>query len=224
MLKAVVFDMDGLMFDTESIAFKAWKYAGEQSGFPLPDALILQIAGNNLKGTQVLLENTMGTDFDFHYVRQFRLQYAAEYIEKYGVPIKKGLFELLDVLEQFAIPKAVATSTDRVRAENLLVKTNIFKRFNTVICGDEIENGKPAPEIFLVAADKLDTDPAQCIVLEDSEAGIRAAAAAQMRSFLVPDMKMPSDEVMKMVSHIFSDLSEVAAYFNGNYSSTASKI
>lgn len=213
-IAAVIFDMDGLMFDTESIAFKGWKWAGEKSGFPLPESLIYQIAGNNLKSTRALLEKAMGSDFDFHHVRQFRLQYAAEHIEKYGVPIKTGLYDLLDTLERLAIPKAVATSTERARAEGILAKANVLDRFRSIVCGDEIQNGKPAPDIFLAAAKKMNAIPEQCVVLEDSEAGIRAASAANMHPFLVPDLRMPADDALKMVSKTFSDLGEVAKFFD----------
>ena len=210
---AVIFDMDGLMFDTERIAVEAWQQAGRVSGYDIPEALIIQTVGRNAHDTQILFEQALEPPFNFHRVRALRLKYAADIIAQRGVPVKNGLCELLDVLATNGIVKAIATSTERLRAETLLTHANLREQFEVLICGDEVQHGKPAPDIFLRAAQRLQAMPQQCFVLEDSESGIQAAVNAKMRPIMIPDLKPPSQEILASVEHIFPSLRETAGYF-----------
>ena len=211
---AVIFDMDGLMFDTERIAIEAWQRAGRMYGYDMPEALILQSVGRNVEDTQLLFEQALGATFDFCGVRALRVQYAADIITQRGVPIKNGLMELLDMLTNVSAPKAIATSTERMRAETLLKSANVRERFEVVVCGDEVQHGKPSPDIFLLAASKLHIAPSRCFVLEDSESGIRAAVNAGMRPIMIPDLKPPTPELHHLAERIFPDLHHVASYFS----------
>ncbi len=211
---AVIFDMDGLMFDTEQIAVEAWQQAGRVCGYDIPESLIIQSVGRNVDDTKCLFEQALEPEFDFQQVRTLRIQYAADIIEQRGIPLKDGLFKLLDVLENGSILKAVATSTERIRAETLLRKANVHNRFDAIICGDEVQYGKPAPDIFLLAANRLQTIPHHCFVLEDSEAGIHAAVNAKMHPIMIPDLKPPSQWALAVVEHIFPSLHRAASYFS----------
>jgi len=213
-ISAVIFDMDGLMFDTESIVVEAWKHAGRAYGYEISASLVIQSVGVNSHDTQVLFEQALGPAFNFHRVRTLRDQYVDDMIEHDGVPLKDGLGELLDVLANHAVLKAVATSTERTRAEILLRKAGVSPRFEAVVCGNEVQRGKPAPDIFLLAADRLQATPRNCIVLEDSESGIQAAVNANMRPFMIPDLKPPSPAILAMVEQIFPNLHAVASYLS----------
>ncbi len=213
-LAAVILDMDGLMFDTERIAIDAWMRAGADCGCPIPRSLIVETVGLDARSARSYLERALGRSFDYGRVRPLRLRYGAEVIEQQGVPVKPGLPELLEVLASRGVPRAVATSTERARAETLLSKANLAAPFDVAVCGDEVERGKPAPDIFLVAAERLRASPPQCLVLEDSEMGIRAARSAGMRAFLVPDLKAPGPETVALTDRVFPSLQAVASFLS----------
>jgi HAD superfamily hydrolase (TIGR01509 family) len=213
-LAAVILDMDGLMFDTERIAVDAWMRAGADCGCPIPESVIVETVGLDARSARSYLERALGPSFDYDRVRPLRLRYGAETIERQGVPVKPGLAELLDVLANRGVPRAVATSTDRARTESLLSKAHLMDQFDVVVCGDEVEHGKPAPEIFLRAAERLHASPPRCVVLEDSEMGIRAASNAGMRAFLVPDLKTPGPQTVALADRVFPSLHGVASFFS----------
>jgi HAD superfamily hydrolase (TIGR01509 family) len=149
----------------------------------------------------------LGADFPFRQLYERKQAYVDTMIEQ-GIPTKPGLLPLLDFIESQSLPKAVATSTARLRATQKLTLTHLLHRFEASVCGDEIPNGKPAPDIFLTAAQKLATPHAQCLVFEDSEAGIRAAHAADMVPIMVPDLKQPAAEIKPLAYQILTSLHE----------------
>ncbi|HOO89803.1 MAG TPA: HAD family phosphatase [Syntrophales bacterium] len=214
-ISAVIFDMDGLMFDTERIAIEAWQRAGRTYHCEIPEALIIQSIGRDVHDTRMLYEQALGSTFDFDCARALRIRYTDDIIEQRGIPLKKGLLELLDLLENHVVLTAVATSTERSRAEVLLEKARLSVRFDAVVYGDEVPHGKPAPDIFLLAADRLRVKPQQCIVLEDSNSGILSAAKAKMRPFMIPDIEPPAQGIDTVADRIFPDLHAVTAYLEG---------
>lgn len=206
---AILFDMDGLMIDTERMAQRAWQRAGAEFGFTLPDALYLQAVGRTAKATEVLFRAGLGVDFPFEAVYARKQHYLYTAIEEEGIPTKPGLLELLDLVDQQGIAKAVATSTARMLALKKLTAANLLHRFETMVCGDEVAQGKPAPDIFLAAAAKLGVAPAHCIVLEDSSAGIQAAHAAGMRAIWVPDLIQPTATMTPLADRVLTNLYQV---------------
>lgn len=211
---AVIFDMDGLMFDTERIALRAWQKASEVIGCEIPETIVKESIGLNVLNTKKLFERKLGKEFPFYQARELRVQYAAEHIAQHGIPIKDGLFELLDMLEAHVLLKAVATSTDRSRAESLLRSADLFDRFDTLVFGDDVSNGKPEPDIFLLAAKRLGIPAEKCMVLEDSESGIQAAHNANMIPILIPDLKIPSKEVEALAHKRCTSLREVVPFLS----------
>ncbi len=210
-LSAVIFDMDGLMLDTERIAVDAWMRAGADCGCEIPLSVVVETVGRDVRSARAYFEQVLGPSFDYDRVRPLRLRYAAEAIERHGVPVKDGLAELLDVLAGRGVLRAVATSTERSRAEALLSGAQLSQQFDVVVCGDEVKHGKPAPDIFLLAAERLRVSPSRCLVLEDSDMGILAATNAQMRAFLIPDIKAPSPETVALADRVFPNLRAVAS-------------
>jgi HAD superfamily hydrolase (TIGR01509 family) len=212
--RAVIFDMDGLMLDTERIAMITCRRAAEDFGYVIADEIYLQVIGRTVEDTRRIFCGALGADFPFNEIRSRRLDYTEEYIHRYGLPKKPGLLEVLELLQGCSVPKAVATSTRREEACDRLRTAELFHCFDAIVGGDEVVHGKPAPDLFLLAADRLKTTPTECIVLEDSEAGIRAAQAAGMTPILVPDLKAPSDEVKALAYRIYPSLHEVRAFFS----------
>jgi HAD superfamily hydrolase (TIGR01509 family) len=211
-LSAVIFDMDGLMFDTERLALEAWKEVGKSAGFNMTDEIILASVGMNERDTEKIMKLHYGEDFHFAELRRQTVQYIKDYVKSNGMPVKAGLYEILDFLNAKGIKTAVATSTERIRAEEHINSCNILDRFNTIVCGDEVDRGKPEPDIFLLAAKKLECKPEECIVLEDSENGVKAAYKAGMKPIMIPDLIIPKDEIKILTHKVLDSLNHVIVY------------
>jgi HAD superfamily hydrolase (TIGR01509 family) len=211
-IDAVIFDMDGLMFDTETLAEKCWEKAGRKYGYTISKKIYKQVTGLNLARSKEIFLNHYGADFPFDTVRNERIRLSNEEIISNGVPVKKGLFELLDFLKSKRIKTGLATSTEKQRVFLMLEQSKTKEYFHSITCGDEVTRGKPDPEIFLTTASKLNAHPAECIVLEDSIHGIEAAFNAGMIPFMVPDTIMPDDELKQKAFRIFESLTEVKKY------------
>ena len=206
---AVIFDVDGLMLDTERIASGIWKQIIHEHGHVLKDELYYQLIGRTCRDTEDILKSEYGDNFPVTTAYNKRIKYFEDYAENHGIPQKPGLDDLLQYLDSVHARKAVATSTSRKAAELKMIKGLIRHHFDVVVCGDEVANGKPEPDIFLRAAELLGVIPDGCVVLEDSEAGIRAAHKAGMIPIMVPDMIKPSPEVQDMTYAIADSLRDV---------------
>lgn len=201
------------MIDTERMALKAWQLAGADFGFPISDDIFITMVGRNRRDSDLTLVETFGSDFPIDAVRKKKRTYVDGWIDEGKLAVKSGLLELLGFLGEISMPKAVATSTEYERAIHKLSLTNLLDHFPTVIAGDQIEKGKPAPDIFLAAATRLDILPERCLVLEDSDAGIQAAYEAGMTPVMIPDMKPPSEKSLAFAHRIFEGLEEFHDYF-----------
>jgi len=210
---AVIFDMDGLMFDTENLTIPLWEVAGKPFGYNLTREIVLRMVGISGEKARQALIDEFGPDFPYEAIRdEYRILVSKE-IEKNGVPKKPGLMYLLDRLRAANIPLGVATSTRSPRAIDLLERAGILDRFKALTCGEDITNGKPAPDIFLLAAKKLGQPPCNCVGFEDSTAGLMGLHAAGIRSVYIKDVLDPPEEVLATVWHKCNDLSEAAALF-----------
>jgi len=210
-LEAVIFDMDGLMLDTEPLYKLAWQRAAVECGHPISEELYVELIGRSRVDGERILSQTFGADFP---VEEFRAACAtceaAAFAENLPA-LKPGLQGLLDLVESLRLPKAVATSTERHIAERQLRGLGLLPKFDAVATGDEVINGKPAPDLFLLAAERLGVVPSRCLVLEDSEAGVLAAHRAGMLVFCVPDIKQPSAEIEALADGKFGSLMDVQA-------------
>ena len=211
--KAIIFDMDGLLIDTERLALKAWQLAGADFGFPISDEIFISMVGRNRRDRDCTLVEIFGSDFPVNAVGKRYRTYVDGWIDEGKLAVKSGVLELLDFLYKISMPKAVATSTEYERAIYKLSLTNLLDHFPIVIAGDQIEKGKPAPDIFLAAAAQLGVLPEGCLVLEDSDAGIHAAYEAGMTPVMIPDMKPPSKASLAFAHRIFGELGEFHNYF-----------
>lgn len=179
-LSLIIFDMDGLMFDTERLTISAWEKVGKDFGYELTPTITAGATGLNARDTVFYFKKYLGESFPYFDILKLKLKYVEKYIEQNGIPIKEGLYELLEFLEAKSVPKAVATSTEREKAEVCLSLAKVKDKFDLIVCGDEVLRGKPEPDIFLKAAKEMDCLPNECVVLEDSENGLKAASRAGM--------------------------------------------
>lgn len=207
----VIFDMDGLMFDTERLGLEGWKKAGRILGYPIGEEMVARIRGCNRTDAERLFKEQYGESFDYGKGREIRLQYAAREIEEKGLPVKPGLYALLEFLDNRGIPMAVATACDRERAQGYLEAAGIRNYFKAVVCGDEIGHAKPWPDIFIRAAERLGTECEYTVVFEDSPNGIEAACRAGCIPVMVPDLTVPDDNLRKKCYSVINSLCEAEA-------------
>ena len=201
------------MLDTEALALRAWELAARNLPQELDLDLCRQMIGRNFGDCVALIRDRHGADYP---VDELTRAWVVSYdglVASEGIAMKPGLDEILDLLDQRGIRRAVATSTRRERARVKLEQVDLLHRFAALVGGDEVERGKPAPDIFLAAAARLGVEPADCVVLEDSEPGIIAAWAAGMTPVMVPDLHQPSTALLERKPLVLASLSAVAAHF-----------
>lgn len=216
-IEAVIFDMDGLLIDTETISFTLFQKVFSDYGYVISrEYYVNELVGRNIKGIKENILKEYGEDFQFDEIYYKKVKEMTDYVESKGVLLKKGALELIKYLHENKYKIAVATSTKRERAEKLLNIVKVKDYFQEIICGDEVINSKPNPEIFLKAAEKLGVEPSNCIVLEDSAAGIEAAHKAGMKGINVPDMKTPDDNMRGMAYRIEDSLLGVLEYIKSS--------
>jgi HAD superfamily hydrolase (TIGR01509 family) len=209
---AVLFDMDGLMFDTERLMWRAWRRALADFGYQASEEVFVASIGATVESTNQLLVAAYGPDFLLEATNRRTDEYARQEVEARGAPLKPGLLALLDYLEAREIPKAVASSSGRATIDRLLAAAGLAQRFAAIAAGDQVAQGKPAPNIFLLAAQRLGVEPARCLVLEDSERGAQAARAAGMAVIIVPDIKPPAAEIAPLAAAVLPDLQAVQVW------------
>jgi HAD superfamily hydrolase (TIGR01509 family) len=199
--------MDGLILDTEPVYRMTWQQAASEYGYSMSDEFYSGFIGRRTADCTEILFETYGRDFPLSAFLERGDQLYQEHFKNNGIQTKPGLFELLDFLDSSHIPKAVATSTGR--ADALLCLGHLASRFTHIVTGDEVYLGKPAPDIFLLAAGRLRLAPQQCLVLEDADAGAQAAYAAGMPVIIVPDLKPASAETVEKAACVCTSLYEV---------------
>jgi beta-phosphoglucomutase-like phosphatase (HAD superfamily) len=191
-ISAVVLDMDGLMLDTEPLYKAAWQQASEELGFNLDDLTYSMLIGRPTEDCEAELVGHFGPGFPLPHFRTRWPELWQLSVQDRGIPYKPGLLALLTFLDERCIPSAIATSSDADYTEFSLRNAGLAGRFGLIVTGDQVPQGKPAPDIYIEAARRLGQSPPDCIALEDSDAGVLAASAAGMRTLCIPDLKPPS--------------------------------
>ncbi len=214
MIKGAVFDMDGLMFDTETLVYNAWQRVMDDHSFKYNFETFKQTVGKRSVDVKKMYEEMYGETFDFALMREEANVYFRKAINDFGVPKKKGLVNILEHLKSKGVKIALATSTSSQTAMWLIEDADVKKYFDKFVCGNMVTHGKPHPEVFLTAAKELQLDPQDCIALEDSLNGIKSAHNAGMKPIMVPDMLQPSEEIKPMLFALCKDLDEAIQYFN----------
>ncbi|TVR93495.1 MAG: bifunctional DNA-formamidopyrimidine glycosylase/DNA-(apurinic or apyrimidinic site) lyase [Spirochaetaceae bacterium] len=210
-IRGVLLDMDGTMIETERILIGSFQQAAAEWGLHLAYEDLLATIGKTAEVSREILREMLGEVVSFERCSKRAEELAMEAIALQGIARRPGLDEFLDELNRQGIPHAVATSTHRREAEYMLTQAGIRDRFSTVVCGDEVSNGKPAPEIYQRAAAQLGLEARDCLAIEDSEPGIRAAAAAGAHAVLIPDLVQPSSRARFVAARVCATLAEVTA-------------
>ena len=218
---AIIFDMDGLMLDTEMIERVVWQQATRELGCSMDDTDFALLVGRTELVVKGILTNLWAERGEYPHlfddIVNLKKQYYKNYVAEKGIPTKQGLLDLLSWVKETKLPCAVASSTRReLVMERLTVAKLDIEAFNVIIGGDEVKHGKPAPDIFLMAAQKLNIAPQECLVLEDSDSGILAAHAAGMIPLMIPDplirLADPPAAILERAYRKFDSLTDVLDY------------
>lgn len=211
-MKAVVFDMDGVLFDTEILCMKSWLAVAERNHLQGMEEVFPKCIGLNSNDSRQIVLEAYGKDFDYPRFREQAAAWQREYLEQYGLPVKPGMEEILDWLKNSHYKVALASSTRSSSVFSHLQQAGIRDAFSVVITGDMVEHSKPRPDIYLLACRELGVKPEEAYAVEDSPNGIRSAYGAGMKAVMVPDMIQPDEEMRRLSTVILKDLREVLAY------------
>lgn len=203
-MRAVVFDMDGVIFDSENLCMKCWHVVAEKYDIPDIDEVIFKCIGTNKAMTTKIVTEHYGEDFDFKKYEGEMSTLFHEYEAEHSLPKKPGVVELLDYLKAKNYKLAVASSTRIALVTKQLEHAGLLNYFDEVVGGDMLEKSKPAPDIYLMACDKIGVTPEEAYAIEDSYNGIRSAHAAGMKAIMVPDL-LPADDEMREKSIMIKD-------------------
>lgn len=215
-LKGLIFDMDGLLIDTERLSFEALVYDCKQRGFTLTMEQFLSIRSLSIPKCEEKFKGYFGEDFDFKDSFDKHFSYMREHMDKYGVPMKKGADNILKFAKEQGLKIALATSTPLPIAESQLTSLGLWSYFDKVQSAADIKNGKPAPDVYLAAAELLGLEPSECMAFEDSPNGIRSASSAGCITVMVPDLSGPDEELSKLIFASVNDLDEAVELIKKN--------
>ncbi len=213
--RGAIFDMDGVLFDTERIYQKIWRQIANENGIELGTGFLRAISGTNGTYMRQVIERyyhvSDGTDIMEECRKRMRKELSV------CVPMKKGVPEILEFFQKNEICMAVASSSSMQQIKGNIEKAGLSDYFSEFVSGEEVKHGKPAPDIFLYAADKLGCMPEECVVFEDSENGIKAGYTAECKTVMIPDLIEASPAILPYCRKICRDLlqakKEVREYF-----------
>ena len=209
MKKGLIFDMDGTIFDTERLGFKGWQHAFAYFDYDVPIEILKKKIELNSKDSKNLIQQYMGSDFDYTSIKEEKRNFVRNYIDINGTPIKSGIISVLDLLDLLGIKKSIATSRGHTMANYYIDKSNLRDRFDLIVTGDMVNKGKPNPDIFLKTSEILNVSNDKCLVIEDSPNGIEAGKRACMTTIMVPDLIKPNSILMKKVDYLFDSLNDL---------------
>lgn len=211
---AVVFDMDGTIFDSERLVLTCWERIGEKYGIPDIGEVFMSCIGTNKVRTQEIVFAHYGKDFPYEKFSGESSVLFHEITEKEGLPVKAGAREILDYLRKEEIPLGLASSTRAAVVTQELEDAGLYDYFQTVVGGDLLKNSKPAPDIYLMTCERMGVLPENTYAIEDSYNGIRSAHAAGLHPIMVPDMMPATEEMQELSERVFEDLFQVREYFS----------
>jgi HAD superfamily hydrolase (TIGR01509 family) len=213
-IKGVISDMDGVILDTEKLYVRFWCEAANYYGYPMEKHHALSIRSMARPFAIARLKGYFGDDFDYYAVHDKRIELMDSYIEKNGIEAKSGAKQLLSYLKENGYKVALATATGFERTKRYLEQLGLFEYFDEIVCASMVEKGKPEPDIYLYAAQKLGLKPEECMALEDSQNGIKSAYSAGCKTVMVPDLDGPTDEVKPLLFGVANGLTDVINLIN----------
>ena len=204
-----IFDMDGLMFDTERVFIKAWDYAGEKIGIGRAGYMVQKTLGMNIKTAYDVWKEEFGDKYNQEELKKYTKDFLEKYYYENAVPLKQGLYVLLDYLRGLNCKMSVASSSPRWEVEKHLRSARIADYLVGIVCEDMIENSKPAPDIYLKACEILGAAPEGCFALEDSKNGLLAAHRAGCKPIMIPDLWQPDEDTLRIIIAKYDNLEQV---------------
>ena len=208
-ISGVIFDLDGLILDTEKLYQRFWREAAHRCGFDMTHETALALRSLDKTLARKLLNDTFGEEFNFDLVKSTRISLMNAYVDEHGVQAKPGVRELTDYLHTENIKTAIATATNYDRTDDYLNRAGVRDCFETIINACDLPHGKPYPDVYLTACKRLDLEPKNCIALEDSPNGVKSAHAAGCRVICVPDGERTDSEIQTFVYGIADSLLDV---------------
>ena len=218
-IRGVLFDMDGLVLDSEILFTRFWREAAVSLGYPMTVEQSYGMRSLGRKLGQPYLESLFGPGIDYTTVREKRIELMGAYVAAHGIAPKPGIYELLDYLEEAGIPAAIASSSPLEAIEKHLSAVSLLHRFQKVCSAHSIPNGKPAPDIYLLAAAELGLKPEECLALEDSPTGILAGYRAGCLPVMIPDLDQPGEDTQKLLfakADLLTDIIDILKAQNGH--------
>lgn len=198
-IRGVLFDMDGLVVDTEKLYSRFWREACACYGYEMTYEQSLQMRGLGGQAGENMLHSFFGPDADYLSLRNKRIERMDAYVDEHGVELKPGIFELMDFLEERGIPAAITSSSPIPRIRKFLAPYGLDVRFAALCSGRDVPRGKPAPDIYLAGAAALKLPPETCLALEDAPAGIESAFRAGCLAAMIPDLDPPDEKTGAML-------------------------
>lgn len=208
-IEGVLFDMDGIVLDTEKLYARFWQEAAVALGYPMTWEQALGMRSLSRVAGQAKLESYFGPGISIEAVRAKRIELMDRYIDENGVEAKQGIGELLDYLDEQGIPRAITTSSPLERVERYLKPLGLLERFDKICTGYDVAKGKPEPDIYLYGAASIGIAPEHCLALEDSPAGVLSAFRAGCVTVMVPDMDHPDAETQPRLHAVADSLADV---------------
>ena len=208
-IRGVIFDQDGLLFDTERISVEAWNLAGDELGFHLEESFLCTIRGANAQDSAIRFRERFGDAFDFLKLRKRKQEHFMRILREREMPVKLGARELLIYVQEQEYKVALATASTREYSMENLERAGLTEFFSLMITGDMVQQAKPNPEIFLKAAEKMGEEPGHCLVLEDSLNGVEAGIQGGFVTIMVPDLTQPDQKLRSRVERVCDSLLEV---------------
>ena len=207
-IKSIIFDMDGVIFDTELVYLEIWSKVFEKYGYKLQKEVYAEVLGTGRENVKKVFLNNYGNELPIDKMYREKDEDLEKAVDK-GIPLKQGAYEILSYLKNNNYKIALATSASKERALKQLRYADIEKFFDVIVSRDDVKETKPNPDIFLKAAKKLNVNPNECIVIEDSSAGIKAAFNAGMAGIHVVDLKEPDNEIIRNCYKSFNNLNDI---------------
>ena len=208
-IRGILFDMDGLVLDSEALYTRFWREAANALGYPMTVEQSWGMRSLGKKLGQPYLESLFGPGIDYSTVRSKRIELMDAYVAEHGIAVKPGIYELLDYMDENSIPGAITSSSPMEFIQRHLSNANLLHRFRKLCSGHAIPNGKPAPDIYLLGAEELGFKPEECLALEDSPTGILSGYRAGCLPVMIPDLDQPGEDTQKLLFAKADSLSDI---------------